>query len=504
MFESPELYSTSSSRQRTGVRLQTHPLLVTASTTAFRLPEKTEKFNWSTPRGQEIAWGLAAGAGRLDRATTPFYHFRPMRVLIKSGTIVDPSQRLEMQGDLLVEDGVVREIAREISVADAEILDARGCIVAPGFIDLHVHLREPGREDVETIETGTQAAAAGGFTAVCAMPNTQPVNDNRAVTRFILERAHDVGLVRVYPIGALTQGLKGEALAEIGEMREAGIIAISDDGRPVMNAQILRRAMEYARQLEIPVIDHCEDLHLSAGGVMNEGLWSLRLGLKGIPGAAEEVHVARDLILAELTGAHVHLAHLSTARSIELVRQAKRRGVRVSCEVTPHHFTLTEEAVRNYDTNAKMNPPLRTEQDVRAIHEALADGTIDAIATDHAPHHPDEKALEFDRAPFGVVGLETAVSLAIDRLVHTGVIGWMRLVELFSTNPARIAHLPGGTLKPGAQADITILDPSRPVIVRAERFRSKGRNTPFDGWSLTGSVRATLVSGRLVYCADPL
>jgi dihydroorotase len=425
-----------------------------------------------------------------------------MRVVIKSGLIVDPSQQLEMRGDLLVEEGVIREIAPEISIPDADIFDAHGCIVAPGFIDLHVHLREPGREDVETIETGAQAAAAGGFTAVCAMPNTQPVNDNRAVTRFIVERAREVGAARVYPVGAITRGLQGETLAEIGEMREAGIIAISDDGQPVMNAQVMRRAMEYARQLEIPVIDHCEDKNLSAGGVMNEGLWSLRLGLKGIPAAAEEVHVARDIILAELTGAHVHLAHLSTAFSIELVRQAKRRGVRVTCEVTPHHFTLTEEAVRDYDTHAKMNPPLRTERDVQAIREALADGTIDAIATDHAPHHPDEKALEFDRAPFGIVGLETAVSLALDRLVHAGVISWMRLVELFSTNPARIAHLPGGTLKPGVVADITILDPMRPFIVRAERFRSKGRNTPFEGWQLTGAVRATLVAGRFVYRAD--
>jgi len=425
-----------------------------------------------------------------------------MRLVIKSGLIVDPSERLEMKGDLLVEDGIIREVAPEISIPEAQVLDARGCIVAPGFIDLHVHLREPGREDVETIETGTQAAAAGGFTAVCAMPNTQPVNDNRAVTRFILERAREVGSVRVYPIGAITRGLSGEALAEIGEMWEAGIVAISDDGHPVMNAQMMRRAMEYACQLGIPVIDHCEDKHLSAGGVMNEGLWSLRLGLKGIPAAAEEVHVARDIILAELTGAHVHLAHVSTAFSIELVRQAKRRGIRVSCEVTPHHFTLTEDAVGDYDTNAKVNPPLRTERDVRAIHEALADGTIDAIATDHAPHHPDEKALEFDRAPFGIVGLETAVSLALDRLVHRGLIGWMRLVELFSTNPARIANLPGGTLRPGTVADITILDPTRPFLVRAERFRSKGRNTPFEGWRLTGAVRATLVAGRMVYHAD--
>ncbi len=425
-----------------------------------------------------------------------------MRMVIRSGLIVDPSQDLEMKGDLLVEDGRVKEIAPEIPVSGAEVLDARGCIVAPGFIDLHVHLREPGREDVETIETGTQAAAAGGFTAICAMPNTQPVNDNRAVTRFILERAREVGAVRVYPIGAITRGLQGEALAEIGEMREAGIVAISDDGQPVMNAQVMRRALEYARQLEIPVIDHCEDKNLSAGGVMNEGLWSLRLGLKGIPAAAEQVHVARDIILAELTGAHVHLAHVSTAFSIELIRQAKRRGLRVTCEVTPHHLILTEEAVCQYDTNAKMNPPLRTERDVQALREALADGTVDAIATDHAPHHPDEKALEFDRAPFGIVGLETAVSLAIDRLVHGGILGWKRLVELFSTNPARLAHLPGGTLRPGAPADITVLDPQRSVIVRSERFRSKGRNTPFEGWSLTGAVRATLVAGRLVYCAE--
>lgn len=427
-----------------------------------------------------------------------------MKLIIRSGLIVDPSQSIESVGDLLITDGTITDIAPRIEAPDALILDAEGCIVAPGFIDLHTHLREPGGEDAETIETGTRAAAAGGFTSVCAMANTNPVNDNAAVTRFVLERARSRGAVNVFPIGAVTQGLRGEALAEIGEMREAGIVAISDDGQPVTNAQIMRRAMEYAKQLDLPVIDHCEDKNLSAAGVMNEGYWSTLLGLRGMSWAAEAVHVARDILLAELTDAHIHIAHVSTAASVHLIRQAKRRGIRITCEVTPHHFTLTEEAVRTYNPNTKMNPPLRTREDVDALLEGLADGTIDAIATDHAPHPIDEKMREFDLAPFGVVGLETAVSLALDRLVHSRRIGWRRLVDLFSTAPASILNLNRATLRPGAIADITILDPHRAVVVDARKFHSKSRNTPFDGWHLTGAVKATLVAGRVVYTPDNL
>lgn len=427
-----------------------------------------------------------------------------MKLIIRSGLIVDPSQSIEFGGDLLITDGTITDIAPRIEVSDALVLDAEGCIVAPGFIDLHTHLREPGGEDAETIETGTRAAAAGGFTSVCAMANTNPVNDNAAVTRSVLERARSRGVVNVFPIGAVTQGLRGEALAEIGEMREAGIVAISDDGQPVMNAQIMRRAMEYAKQLDLPTIDHCEDKNISAAGVMNEGYWSTLLGLRGISWAAEAVHVARDILLAELTDAHIHIAHVSTAASVHLIREAKHRGIRITCEVTPHHFTLTEEAVRTYNPNTKMNPPLRTPEDVDALLEGLADGTIDAIATDHAPHPIDEKMREFDLAPFGVVGLETAVSLALDRLVHSRRIGWRRLVELFSTAPASILNLNRGTLRPGTIADITILDPYRTVVVDAGKFQSKSRNTPFDGWHLTGAVKATLVAGKIVYTLDNL
>jgi dihydroorotase len=333
------------------------------------------------------------------------------------------------------------------------------------------------------------------------MANTNPVNDNRTVTRFIIERAAQVGIVNVFPIGAITHGLKGETLAEIGEMHEAGIVAISDDGQPVMNSQIMRRALEYAKQLGIPVVDHCEDKNLSAGGAMNEGHWSTLLGLKGISRTAEEVHVARDILLADLTGGHVHIAHVSTAGSVQLVRQAKRQGVNVTCEATPHHFALTDEAVCGYDTNTKMNPPLRAEKDVEAVLEGLADGTIDVIATDHAPHHADDKALEFDKAPFGVIGLETAVSLALDRLANRNIVSISRLVELLSASPARIMNIARGALKPGSVADVTILDLNQMIKVDSKSFRSKSRNTPFDGWQLKGAVKYTLVAGRIVYDA---
>jgi dihydroorotase len=422
-----------------------------------------------------------------------------MKLLIKNGLVIDPSQAIESKLDVLIEDGRIARIEKGISDTPAQILDATGCVVAPGFIDLHVHLREPGEEYKETIETGARAAAAGGFTSICAMANTKPVNDNAAVTRFIVDRAREHAVVNVFPVGAITRELKGETLAEIGEMVQAGAVAISDDGRPVMNAQVMRRAMEYARQLGIPVIDHCQDLNLTPNGVMNEGYYSTMLGLKGMPAAAEEVQVARDLILAELTGAHVHIAHVSTAGSVELIRRAKRKGLNVSCEVTPHHFSLTDAAVVEYETNTKMSPPLRTGRDIEALIEGLMDGTIDAIATDHAPHHLDEKMLDFNHAPFGVIGLETAVSLALDRLVHSGQVSVTRLVQLMSTNPARIVNLERGTLRVGAMADVTVIDPQRTITVEAKKFKSQSRNSPFDGWALKGAVGATMVAGKIVF-----
>ncbi len=423
------------------------------------------------------------------------------QLLIRNGIIIDPSESLEARRDLLIRDGHVEAIAESLRVEGAEVFDASGLIVAPGLIDLHVHLREPGYEYKETIESGARAAVAGGFTSICCMPNTDPVNDNASVTGYIVERAHAVGLANVFPIGAITRGSEGEQLAEIGEMKMAGIVAISDDGKPVNDANLMRRAMEYARDFDLTVVDHCEDSHLAAGGVMHEGEYSALLGLKGINAVAEELHVVRDIMLAELTGARVHIAHISTARSVEFVRQAKRRGLPVSCEVTPHHFTLTDAEVhrRHYDTNTKMNPPLRSQADLEAVLEGLRDGTIDAIATDHAPHHANEKILEYERAPFGIVGLETAVSLALNQLVHGGVISLARMVDLLSCAPARIFKLDRGTLRVGAVADVTIFDPQRVVKVDAAQFQSKSRNTPFDGWELKGAPVATIVGGRLLW-----
>jgi dihydroorotase len=423
-------------------------------------------------------------------------------LLIKNGTVVDPSQSLAARRDLLVRDGRVESIAETIRGEGVEVFDASGLVVAPGFIDLHVHLREPGQEYKETIESGARAALAGGFTAVCCMPNTKPVNDNSAVTSYIVERARVADLARVYPIGAITQGSEGKQLAEIGEMKKAGIVAVSDDGRPVNDTNVMRRAMEYARDFDLTVVDHCEDC-CAPGWAMHEGEYSALLGLKGLPGVAEDLQVARDVMLAEHTGARVHIAHISTARSVEFVREAKRRGLNVTCEVTPHHFTLTDAEVykRRYDTNTKMAPPLRTQVDVDAILEGLRDGTIDAIATDHAPHHENEKNLEFDRAPNGIVGLETAVALACDRLLQRGVVTLARLVELFSTNPARLFKLPGGTLAPGSPADVTIFDPQRTTVVKASEFQSKSRNTPFNGWELKGAPVAALVGGGVKWRA---
>jgi dihydroorotase len=421
------------------------------------------------------------------------------KLLIQNGVLIDPSQSLDGRRDLLIENGRVLAIEESIRAESVEVFDASGLIVAPGFIDLHVHLREPGQEYKETVESGARAALAGGFTSICCMPNTKPVNDNSSVTSFILEQARKAGLANVFPIGAITQGSKGEQLAEIGEMKTAGIVAVSDDGRPVLDAGLMRRAMEYATDFDLPVVDHCEDCCGADGWSMHEGEYSALMGLKGLPGAAEDLHVSRDIMLAELTGARVHIAHISTARSVDLVRRAKEQGLRVTCEVTPHHFTLTDRDVfeSGFNTHFKMAPPLRSAADLEAILEGLRDGTIDAIATDHAPHHANEKMLEFDHAPNGIVGLETAVSLTLDRLVHRGVISLSRMVDLLSCLPARIFNLDLGTLKVGAVADMTLFDPQREIKIDASKFKSKSRNTPFQGWELKGNVEATIVGGRV-------
>jgi dihydroorotase len=421
------------------------------------------------------------------------------KFLLKNGHIIDPASQLDLEGDLLVVDGIIKEVGQDLSSSGADIKDVSGLVVAPGFIDLHVHLREPGREDEETIESGSQAAVTGGFTSVCAMPNTSPIHDNPAVTQLIVEKAAKVAACRVFPIGAISLESKGEKLAEIGEMVASGAVGISDDGKGVMNGQLLRRAMEYSLPFNIPVIEHCEDLHLAAQGVMNEGFYSTFLGLKGISRLAEDSMAARDIQLAELTGAHLHIAHLSTRGTLELVREAKRKGIRVTCEVAPHHFSLTDAACSSYDSNTKMNPPLRTDADVEALIEGLADGTVDCIATDHAPHNPNEKVLEFARAPFGILGLETALGLALTKLFHTGKISLPRLVELFTINPAKIIHKELGSLKPGAPADITLFNPDFEWTYDVSQTRSKSRNSPFHGMFLKGSVAATFVSGRLVY-----
>lgn len=424
-----------------------------------------------------------------------------MKLLVVNGYLVDPSQNLNTGKNLLIEEGRILGVLdrSEPAPEDAEVFDASGLMVAPGFIDLHVHLREPGQEYKETIATGAAAAVAGGWTTICAMPNTDPVNDNPAVTRFIIEQGQRAQLANVFPVGALTKGSGGKELAEMGEMKSAGIVAVSDDGRPVPSAGMMRRAMEYARGFNLTVVDHCQDPSLSAGGVMHEGRWSLILGLKGMPAAAEELDAVRDCVLAKLTSARVHLAHLSTRGALEAVRRAKEIGLRVTCEVTPHHWTLTDEAVSDYDTNTKMSPPLRSRDHVGALLEGLRDGTVDAIATDHAPHHSDEKALEFDQAPVGITGLETAVGLAFD-LVHQGIINLERLVELCATNPARIFSLEDrGTLRTNAWGDVTILDPQLQWTFDASRSQSKSRNTPFDGRAFKGAAVATIVGGRVVY-----
>jgi dihydroorotase len=422
------------------------------------------------------------------------------RILIQGGRVIDPSQDLDGTLDVLIEDGAVAKIDGRIDTKDAEVIDAAGLIVAPGLIDIHVHLREPGQEYKETVRTGTLAAAAGGFTGVACMANTEPVNDSRSVTEHILLEARRHGFARVHPIGAISKGQKGEELAEIGEMIRAGAVAVSDDGRPVMNAELMRRALLYAQHFDVAVIQHAEDLNLTGKGVMHEGEWSTRLGLPGIPGSAEDVMIARDIILTEDTGGRYHVAHLSTARSLDMVRRARSQGLRVTCEVAPHHLILTDEEVAKsgFSTHTKMKPPLRSERDRQALVDGLADGTVDCIASDHAPHHPDEKDVEFNLAPFGILGLETTLSLCLDRLVHPGIIGLKRLVELLSTGPARVLGLPGGTLRPGSPADVTLFHPDEEVTIRAAAFRSKSRNTPFDGWKLRGRPAGTIVDGRRI------
>ena len=431
-------------------------------------------------------------------------------MLLKGGRVVDPVNGRDGVFDILIEDARIARVDRDLppigSGPDAKTLEIPGgFVVCPGFIDMHVHLREPGQEHKETVATGTAAAVAGGFTAVACMPNTVPVNDNAGVTEYILKKAADANLARVYPIGAVSRGQAGEQLADIAELRRAGCVAITDDGRPVPTALLMRRALEYAGMFGMPVIEHCEDPSLKGDGVAHEGFHAATLGLRGIPGEAESIMAMRDIALAALTGGRVHIAHMSARQSLDAVRAGKARGVRVTCEVTPHHCVLTDEMLAApipYDTNVKMNPPLRDAADRDAMLQGIADGSVDAIATDHAPHHYDEKRVEFDQAPFGITGLETAVPLCLDRLVHAGVIGMTRLVELLSVNPARILQVPGGSLAEGAPADVTILAPDLAVTVAAARMRSKSRNTPFDGWTLEGGVAATIVGGRVVYVND--
>lgn len=423
-------------------------------------------------------------------------------MLIKNGHIIDPSQGIDGIGDIMIKDGKIIELRVTSSESGAKdnsklkIIDATGLFVFPGLVDIHVHLREPGFEYKETIKTGTMAAIKGGITSVCCMPNTNPVNDNKTVTEFILRKAYAEGSCYVYPIGAITKGQKGEELAEMAMMHEAGCVAFSDDGSPVMSSLIMKRALEYSRALNVPVISHCEDMSLSEGGVMNEGRLSAQIGLRGIPYASEDAMVARDIILSEFTGGRLHIAHVSTEGSVRLIRQAKERGVKVTAETCPHYFTITEDAVEGYNTNAKVNPPLRTQRDVDAIKEGLRDGTIDVIATDHAPHHRDEKFQEFDKAPSGISGIETALSLCL-RLVDEGVLSMSQIVEKMTFVPAQILGINAGTLKAGNYADITIVDINREFRVESKNFLSKGRNTPFEGWNLKGMPVITICKGKV-------
>lgn len=422
-----------------------------------------------------------------------------MNILIKNGHIIDPANDREGIADILVQDGIIIQIEQNIPVfTDVEVIDARGQLVVPGLIDMHTHLREPGYEYKESIRTGTMSAAAGGFTTVCCMPNTNPVNDSQAVTEFILRKSVTDGLVNVLPVGSITKGSKGDEITEMGDLKKAGCIAVSDDGKPVMSSLVMRRALEYAKMFKLPVISHCEDLSLSDDGVINEGRVSTELGLKGIPDASEDVMVARDIALADLTYGHIHIAHVSTSGSVELIRSAKGKGIHITAETCPHYLVLTDEAVRGYNTNAKMKPPLRSLKDVEAVKNGLQDGTIDAIATDHAPHSQEEKEREFDYAPFGIVGLETALPV-IMRLVEEGVLTLRDMIIKMSLNPARILGIDKGTLGTGAAADITVINPNSTWVVEAINLKSKSKNTPFEGWKMRGKVSYTIVGGRVVY-----
>ncbi len=424
-----------------------------------------------------------------------------MNLLIKNGRVIDPETKLDGRRDVLIEGNRIAAIEHAIDKADVRTLDASGLIAAPGFLDIHVHLREPGIEHAETIESGSKAAAAGGFTAVCCMPNTIPVNDSAQVTSFIVERARRYALVHVHPIGAITKGSKGEQLADIGAMRAEGAAAISDDGIPVMNSGVMRRAMKYAASFGMTVIDHCEDLNLSGGGDIHEGVQSSRLGLRGIPASAEDVMVARDIVLAAETGAHVHIAHISTRNSIAMVRQAKRLGLPVTAEVTPHHFAIADEHIRSYDSNYKMKPPLRTGSDIEAAVEGIADGTIDCIATDHAPHTGNMKMQEFERCPFGIIGLETALGLALEKLYHSGCVDLMRLVRLFTTGASDCLGLRRGRLFAGGPADVTLFSTEREWTYDINATLSKSKNSPFDGCRFKGGPAATIVDGLVVWSA---
>ena len=421
------------------------------------------------------------------------------KLLLRNGRVIDPASRRDEIADVLLADGVVAEIGSNLDQTGAEVFDATGLVVAPGFIDMHVHLREPGFEHAETIETGARAAAAGGFTSVCCMPNTKPVNDSATVTNYILDRAKRLAVVNVFPIGAITKGSEGTELAAIGSMKNAGVVAISDDGRPVMNARVMRRAMESAKAFDLPVINHCEDLNLSSGGDMHEGVQSTRLGLRGIPSASEDVMVARDILLAELTGVRYHVAHLSTKYAVGMVRYAKSRGLPVTCEVCPHHFSITDSDVKTYDANYKMKPPLRSCCDVDAAVEGIADGTVDALATDHAPHPGSEKMQEFEKCPFGILGLETAIGLTFEKLVHTGKITLAKMIELYTLGPANVLRLQRGTLGIGQPADVTVLDAGRRWTYDVNHSPSKSRNSPFHLIEFVGGPIATIVNGSIVW-----